>query len=130
MFATKRYQANGSTLTIYTQQGKNQEFIESESYQFTENVARMAGHFIQHDGKVIRPTQECNIQYGHAITLQEVRHDENGWHFDEIRRIYSTHPKLVAGTHTFNVYNDLIATDALGFDRMWFRRCLKFLGLL
>ncbi len=128
LFATKKPNVNGSKLLIYTR-GEDSYFSSKECVIFEENIARMAGQFIEHNGKVYRPTQECNFQYGHAVTLQEVMKDNN-WHFREVRRLYSSHPKLNIGMHTLNEYNGLIVTDALGFDRMWLRKFLKFLHLL
>jgi len=129
IFATKIQDANGPKLYIYAKGDNNSLFEVKESYKFNENIARMAGHFFEFNGKIYRPTQECNIQYGHAITIQEIRKEET-WHFYEVRRIYSTHPKLTVGTHTFNVYNNFIVTDALGFDRIWIRKILKLFHLL
>ena len=131
MFATTRADANGNTLHIYSKPDDSADrFTQCDSVRFGENVARMAGQLFEHEGKVYRPTQECNVQYGHAITLQQVQRTPQGWQLTEVRRIYSTHPRLRTGTHTFNVHQGLIATDALGFDRMWIRRCLKTLGLI
>lgn len=132
MMATRLPDVNGNELLIYRWDETVEKFTLQQSVSFKENVARMAGDFFNHNGKVYRPTQECNVQYGHAVTLQEVTRDVNGdLAFQEVRRIYSTHPSLTVGCHTFNVFNngELIATDALGFDRMWFRKMLKFLHL-
>ena len=90
----------------------------------------MAGAFFSFEGKIYRPTQECNVQYGHAVTLQEVICDDDKWRFKEVRRLYSVHPRLNVGMHTFNVYNDLIVTDALGFDNAWIRKILRFFKIL
>ena len=97
---------------------------------FDENIARMAGDFIEYDGRLYRPTQECNVQYGHAVTLQEVKLVGDHMYFDEIRRMYSTHPKLNVGMHTFNMYKGVIVTDALGFNNMWIRRILKVFNFI
>lgn len=128
LFCTKQPNPNGNVLHVYA---KNAAGIltEKESYTFKENVARMAGDFFKHNGKVYRPTQECNVQYGHAVTLQEVTREVGKLNFEEIRRMYSVHPQLNVGMHTFNMYNGMIVTDALGFDNMWLRKILKVIGL-
>ena len=95
---------------------------------FKENIARMSGSFFKYRDKLIRPTQECNTQYGHAVTLQET--DITNFSFKEIRRLYSVHPTLNIGSHTFNSYKGVIVTDALGFDRMWIRKILKFFKII
>lgn len=124
LFCTKVSNPNGNILCVY-EKGSSDTFILNELYSFNENVARMAGNFFEYLGKVYRPTQECNEQYGHAVTLQEVTRQGNKFLFKEVRRMYSTHPKLTVGMHTFNIYKDIIVTDALGFDNMWIRSILK-----
>jgi len=129
LFATRRPNVNGNRLCIYRREGER--FVMSEEITFGENTARMAGNFFSIGGKVYRPAQECNEQYGHAVVLQEVTHDGGEWQFGELRRLYSTHPTLTVGSHTFNYHpqSGLIATDALGWDRRWFRRLLATLHL-
>lgn len=130
MFATKRPNPNGNTLCIYEWAENSHKYIDKEQIKFEENVARMAGNFFEYKGDVYRPTQECNIQYGHAVTIQKVKYEGNKFSFEEIRRMYSVNKKLTVGMHTFNMYKGMIVTDALGFDRMWIRRILKTVGLL
>lgn len=132
LFATSRPNPNGNVLEIYSWDETSNRFIQSTSLKFEENVARMAGLFFKHKGVIYRPTQECNTQYGHAVTLQAVYPKEGGkYGFKEVRRLYSVHPKFKTGMHTFNVYADgLIATDALTFDNMWLRKILKTLHIL
>lgn len=128
LFCTKRQNPNVNVLYEYNKDASGQ-FVEKDSYTFDENIARMAGDFFEHDGKRYRPTQECNVQYGHAVTLQEVTLEEGKLGFKEIRRMYSVHPKLNVGMHTFNMYNGIIVTDALGFDNIWIRKILTIIGL-
>ena len=130
MFATKRPNPNGNTLYIYERDENSHKYIEKEQIKFEENVARMAGNFFEYKGNIYRPTQECNIQYGHAVTIQKVKYEGNKFSFEEIRRMYSVNKKLTVGMHTFNMYKGMIVTDALGFDRMWIRKILKSLGIL
>jgi hypothetical protein len=130
LFATNRINPNGNVLSIYSYDNKTDRYKLKEKEYFKENVARMAGKFFEYNGKIIRPTQECNVQYGHAVTLQEVSYTNCKWSFNEIRRIYSVNKKLPVGMHTFNMYKDVIVTDALGFDNMWIRRILKTIHLI
>lgn len=128
LFCTKQPNPNGNKLDIY----KNEEgkFVPIAEHIFEENVARMAGDFFKCNGKLYRPAQECNVQYGHAVTIQEVILNNDKFDFKEVRRMYSVHPKLNIGMHTFNSYKGIIVTDALGFENMWFRNILKFFKLL
>ncbi len=130
LFATPSSTSNGNVLRIYDKDPDNYTFSKYVEYPFEERIARMAGAFFTFNGKVYRPTQECNVQYGHAVTLQEVSFNKGKWSFKEVRRLYSVHPILNIGMHTFNVYNNLIVTDALGFERVWIRKILKKIGLL
>lgn len=130
LFATNGKDPNGKILSIFKWYEEFRIFIQDQTVQFDEKVARMSGDFFTHNGKLYRPTQECNVQYGHAVTIQEVTHHENEWNFKEIRRMYSVNPKLNVGMHTFNMYKGVIVTDCLGFDNMWFRNILKRIGIL
>jgi hypothetical protein len=125
MFATKQPDPNGNKLCIYRWNDETHKYEQKDVVLFKENVARMAGNFFEYNGKIIRPTQECNVQYGHAVTLQEVSYENGEWSFKEIRRMYTVNPKLTVGMHTFNMFKGLIVTDALGFDRMWIRKILN-----
>lgn len=128
LFCTKQPNPNGNILYVYHKDTTG-KFVEKNSHTFDENIARMAGDFFEYNGKLYRPTQECNEQYGHAVIIQEVILDEGKQKFKEVRRMYSVHPRLNVGMHTFNMYKGIIVTDALGFDNMWIRKILKVLGL-
>ena len=129
LFCTKQPKPNGNTLHIYRKDDHG-AYVAYDEYVFEENIARMAGDFFECQGRLYRPTQECNIQYGHAVTLQEVTQENGKFHFQEVRRMYSMHPRLTVGMHTFNMHKDIIVTDALGFHNMWIRTALKRMGLL
>lgn len=129
LFCTKQPCPNGNALFMYCKD-KFDNFVEKEKYVFDENVARMAGDVFVHNGVLYRPTQECNVQYGHAVTLQKVTQQDGKFLFKEIRRMGPVHPKLNVGMHTFNMYKGVIVTDALGFDNMWIRNILRALRLI
>ena len=128
LFCTKQPNPNGNKLTIY--KNEDGKFVPTTEHSFDENIARMAGDIFVFNGKLYRPAQECNVQYGHAVTIQEVILNNDKFGFKEVRRMYSTHPKLNIGMHTFNSYKGIIVTDALGFNNMWLRSLLKFFKLL
>ena len=129
LFCTKQPKPNGNVLYTYRKDEKG-VFVADGEYAFEENIARMAGDFFECQDKLYRPTQECNIQYGHAVTLQEVTQENGKFHFHEVRRMYSVHPQLTVGMHTFNTYKGIIVTDALGFHNMWIRKTLKLFGII
>jgi len=141
LFCTKAPKANGNTLYVYTWDEKDRKYKYCQEYCFKENVARMSGSFFKYNGDWYRPTQECNIQYGHAVTIQKLVSDdkqmplemailEGRLEFEEVRRLYSVNPKLNVGMHTFNIYQDSIVTDSLGFDNMWIRKTLRALRII
>ena len=125
LFATNGKNVNGNELSIYQWDEDTHQYIFDRKIDFEENVARMAGNCFLYQGEMFRPTQECNVQYGHSVTIQKMKMENSHWNFEEIRRMYSVHPKLNIGMHTFNMYKGMIVTDALGFDNMWFRKILK-----
>lgn len=129
LFCTKQPNPNGNVLTVYVKD-ETGKCVDKENYSFNENIARMAGDFFEYQGELYRPAQECNVQYGHAVSLQKLTHDNGRFAFEEIRRLYSAHPTLNVGMHTFNMYKGVIVTDALGFHNMWIRKILKSIGLL
>lgn len=130
LFATPTNNPNGNTLRVYSLNGQNGMYEAFKEYSFIENTARMAGDFFMFKEKLYRPAQECNVQYGHAVVLQEIVYKDGEWAFEEKRRLYSVHPNLNIGMHTFNVYGGVMVTDALGFDRIWIRKILKTIGIL
>ena len=118
LFSTKLPDANGKHLGIYKWDDGSHKYKLKEEYYYSNNLSRSAGDFFQYAGKTYRPTQVCIKSYGDAVSIQEVIPDNNeGWQFNEIRRIYSPHPDLDLGFHTFNTYKDIIVVDAAGYRR-------------
>ena len=117
MFSTKLPDANGKELGIYYYNSENRQYSIKEYYHFKDNISRMAGNFFKYRGKIYRPAQVCIKSYGDAVSIQEVSFKDGKWDFKEIRRIYSPHPDLDLGFHTFNVYKDTIVVDAIGYRR-------------
>ena len=117
LFSTKLPDANGKELGIYVWDEEKKEYVEESSYYFEENISRNAGNFFTYRCKIIRPAQVCIKSYGDSISLQEVFNINNQWSFKEIKRLYSPHPDLDLGFHTFNVYKGVIVVDAIGYRR-------------
>jgi hypothetical protein len=117
MFSTKLPDANGKELGIYSWDEVTQQYQPKDFYRFPENISRMAGNFFVCDGEIYRPAQVCIKWYGDAVSIQKVTHENNKWHFEEIRRMYSPNHDLDLGFHTFNEYKGFIVVDALGYRR-------------
>lgn len=117
MFSTKLPDANGKELGIYIWDEVTQQYQPKDFYHFQENISRMAGNFFVCDGEIYRPAQVCIRWYGDAVSIQKVSCENDKWHFEEIRRLYSPNHDLDLGFHTFNEYKGLIVVDALGYRR-------------
>lgn len=98
-----------------------------DSYNFEENLSRMAGDVFTCNGKLYRPAQVCIESYGDAVSLQEVIYERGKFRFNELRRIYSPSPRYDLGFHTFNVYNGHIVVDGLGYKKYYISHLFRFL---
>ena len=118
LFSTNLPDANGKHLGIYQWNEDLKKYTLREEHHYSDNLSRSAGDFFQYDSKTYRPTQVCIKSYGDAVSIQEVSYNQSdGWEFNEIRRIYSPHPDLDLGFHTFNTYKNIIVVDAVGYRR-------------
>ena len=82
---------------------------------FTYNLFQMIGA-IEPDMKVVR---------NDAVSIQEVTYNNEKWNFRELRRIYSPHPDMDLGFHTFNEYNGFIVVDAVGYRKPMLCRFIR-----
>lgn len=114
LFTTEACRANGFQLDQYGWDTEKQKFVFETSSTFPEHIARMAGYFFEANGRVYRPAQESNSNYGHGISLQETIYKDGKWEFKEIRRMTSPYPKLKQSFHTLNSHNGVIVVDVLG----------------
>lgn len=122
LFSTQSYDANGNKLDVFKWNAENGIFELSSSLSFEEKIARMAGHFFEHDGVVYRPAQVCNTAYGQAVSLQRVEKKDKTFNIVEIRRLFSTNKKLHNGMHTFNYSQGVIVVDAWGWIHPFLRK--------
>lgn len=91
---------NGKVLSIWNM--VDEDFMHVQDVTFGENIARNAGNIFSWNGKQIRPAQECNVVYGHAMVFQEVSIQDGRFSFKELYRYFPTHPTFRVGTHTYN----------------------------
>lgn len=116
LFSTFIPDSNGNTLSIYERKGDDLKYNKVDEVTFDSRIARMAGDFFEVNGKLYRPAQDCNKEYGNAVIIQEASCDANGkWHFKSVRRMTSPHPILKRGFHTLNHYSDMIVIDVKGY---------------
>ncbi len=77
---------------------------------------RSAGHLFWKGGRLFRPTQDCSVRYGYAITVNEVTAltaTEFGEH--PVARVMPTWAPGLLGSHTWNETSRLQVTDGLRF---------------
>lgn len=127
LFSTRLPDANGKDLYIYQYSEKTKTFKEVSQYHYNENLSRSAGDFFKYGEKIYRPSQVCIKSYGDAVSIQEVNYSNGQYSEKEIRRIYSPHPDLDLGFHTFNTYKGVIVVDGVGYRRAKLCRILRSL---
>lgn len=115
MFSTNEPTPNGNILTVYKAFSFDGPFLKNNDVYFEDNVARNAGDFFYHDGKLIRPAQESNYSYGHSIVFQEIYFNKGVFTFREEWRYLSTHPTFKLGAHTYNEFEGMGIIDFKGY---------------
>ena len=114
IFSTVQPTPNGCYLSIYKYNKELGQYQISQKIEFGEKIARNAGGYFIYEGRMFRPAQECNNSYGHCVVIQELIHSENLWGMNEVCRLYSPHPLMKDGMHTFNTYKDVGVIDVNG----------------
>jgi hypothetical protein len=77
---------------------------------------RAAGGFIEVDGEIFRPTQNCKNEYGESITINKIKRlDENGFEEEPYMTIVPREKDIrennIHTIHTFNISGNLIIVD-------------------
>lgn len=117
---------SGKELSIWKYRQLTESYDKVQTVTFNENIARNAGMVFEYDGKLIRPAQECNDIYGHAISFQQVTVCNELFSFKEIFRWYSKHTQYNIGTHTYNQHpNGMAVIDVKGYRYPTLGRLLK-----
>ncbi|EJQ97581.1 hypothetical protein [Bacillus cereus] len=74
--------------------------------------ARPAGNIFVHDGKLIRPSQNCLFSYGYSVNLNEIEIlNEDSYREKKIKEITPSIFKRNKGTHTYVFNEDLEVLD-------------------
>ena len=115
LFSTQIPKSNTNILDIREWDEKQKRFVKIDEIVAEEKTGRMAGDIFKIDGKIYRPAQESNYEYGHSTEIQEIICKDGKWSVIPVRRMESPHPILKLGFHTFNNYQGLIVIDAKGF---------------
>ena len=77
---------------------------------------RSAGHLFWKDGRLFRPTQDCSVRYGYAMTVNEITR-LTATEFEEhaVAHVPPTWAPGLLGTHTWNETARLQVIDGLRF---------------
>ena len=80
--------------------------------------ARAAGALFYRDGKLIRPSQDCALGYGHSIVFNEItRLSPSEYAERVVQRIPPNWRPNLIGTHTYNSDGTYEVIDGVRFER-------------
>jgi hypothetical protein len=83
--------------------------------------SRPAGNIFRHDGRIMRPSQNCSKRYGYGFKINEiVTLNENEYEEVEVDSIEPNWDKKIVATHTFNHVNNLTVIDGIYKRRRYF----------
>lgn len=117
IFSTKMPNPNGDELYIYSLD-KDLKVTNTDCARLADKHARMAGQFFEYKGKIYRPAQDCNTQYGGAVIIDEMEKVGGQYVFKSIKRLTSQHPRLHQGMHTLNEYKGVVVMDVKGYKHV------------
>ncbi len=76
-------------------------------------TARPGGRIFMHEGKLIRPSQDCSRRYGYALKFNRIKSYSETAYAEETETSFTpSHSKYLA-THTFNQAGGLTVIDAV-----------------
>ena len=111
---------NDFNLDIYSWNKDMERFEYYESLKSDQQNMRMAGNLIQHNGKIIYPSQiSTPYVYGKAVELREIKRMNGQWQLHHIRYIKPPRGLLYRGLHTFNTYKGLTIVDINEYHSIW-----------
>lgn len=77
--------------------------------------ARMAGRLFRHQGRLIRPAQDCGPGYGNAVVFHEVLElSPTTYRERQLSRLAPRLPREMDGCHTYNADAGIEVLDVLG----------------
>lgn len=97
--------------------------------EITSDLAqeRGAGAFFWYDGKLVRPVQNCEGDYGRNVIFKEILLKDNIFEEKVIGSLFPTN-QYPEGLHTFNVQGDTYVIDGMGYNAgkwmTYLKRCL------
>lgn len=128
LFATKSENGLGNAaLFIYysdTLFGKYESHANNP-VKICNDGARPAGKFIEVDGEIYRPTQNCRQHYGASISINKITQLSENYFSEELyfKILPDKSSAYNAGVHTINIVDDIIVIDGI---KMLFKPLLKW----
>lgn len=113
IFAIKWPEPSTNLLEVFKEGPNGFEYLQTIS--FDAKIARNAGFWFHVGEKLIRPAQDCDRRYGHALVFQEVNLDT--MEFTIINRIVPTSKKYELGIHTYNYLDGVTVVDGYRYRR-------------
>ena len=117
LFATKRGEHSNSKLFIYYADEMCGPYIPHANNPVKTGAdgSRPAGNFIELDGNIYRPSQNCAEYYGKSVTISKVtKLNEREFEEEPVMEVKPPHQSgFNYGIHTINVVGDVIVIDAL-----------------
>lgn len=76
---------------------------------------RGAGAFFFHKGKLIRPVQNCEGDYGRNVIFKEITMEDGVFKETEVGSLHPSR-RYPEGLHTFNILVDTFVIDGMGYN--------------
>ena len=109
ILCTRKPKSNGNETEFYEADKPEGPYTFVSSVHFVDNIGRGAGDVFELKGKLIRPAQVNNRDYGEALCFQEFKKTDKGYSLTELSRIKTPH--WTTGLHTFNSYKGVSVVD-------------------
>lgn len=112
-------QDDTNTLYVYRADQLTGPYQHVQTIQANKNIKRGAGMiYLENDHRLIRPSQDCQVEYGEATILNHLEYDSQTGQFSE-KAIEDIRPdnshRYGRGLHTLNCKNGICVIDGRGF---------------
>lgn len=95
---------------------KDFRFLKDLKFNTSIEDSRQAGNFIEYNGNLYRPVQNCKNGYGGSIKIQRIDVlSEREIKEHTLVEIFPCSSQYCRGIHTINFYNDLCVVDGRGY---------------
>lgn len=127
ILATSLPDPNGNRLQIFEFDNENLKARPLYDCTFDSSVARNAGSPFIIDGRLYRPAQDCNGEYGKGVCIQELEIDESTdrFRFKNVASIYPFNSHYHLGLHTLNIHDGMCVIDGRGLLHPYIGRVVR-----